>query len=169
MKTNDFIQSKIFYFGSDEEKIKFSRLLAFWDFRDKKIVFTNGCFDILHLGHIDYLSKAADLGNILIVGLNSDASVKKIKGNNRPVTDEMSRAKILASLSFVSAVVIFDEETPYELIRFTDPDVLVKGSDYEADKIVGHDIIKAKGGEVVTLEFLQGYSTTSIIEKIKLL
>lgn len=133
----------------------------------KKIVFTNGCFDILHLGHIDYLSKAADLGNILIIGLNSDVSVKKIKGNNRPIMDEKSRAAILASISFVDAVVIFDEETPYNLINLVKPDVLVKGDDYKPEDIVGYDILKTYGGKVITLDFLPGYSTTAIEKKIK--
>lgn len=161
MKKLEYVKSKIF--SLDELKIK----LALWKFKDKKIVFTNGCFDILHLGHIDYLSKAADLGNILILGLNTDASVKKIKGKNRPITDEKSRAIILASLSFIDAVVLFDDETPYNLINTVKPDILVKGDDYKPEDIVGYDILKAYGGEVVTLNFLNGYSTTSIENKIK--
>jgi len=169
MKTIDLIQSKIFNFNKEEDRINLSRMLAYWRFREKKIVFTNGCFDILHLGHIDYLSKAADLGNILIVGLNSDKSIKKIKGDKRPITNELSRSKILASLNFVSTVILFDEDTPYNLIKIINPDILVKGSDYTPEKIIGCDIIKAKEGEVVTIDFLDGYSTTSIIEKIKLL
>jgi len=141
--------------------------LAVWRFQDKKIVFTNGCFDILHLGHIDYLSKAKDEGNILIIGLNTDSSVSRIKGKSRPITDENSRANILASLQFVDAVILFDEETPYELISFVQPDVLVKGSDYKPEEIVGYDIVKAKNGKVVTIDFLEGYSTTAIEKKIK--
>ena len=129
MKTNDLIQSKIFHFSKEDELANLSRLLAFWTFKEKKIVFTNGCFDILHLGHIDYLSKAADLGNILIIGLNSDISVKKIKGDKRPINKEVSRVTILASLNFVNAVVLFDEETPYDLIKCVRPKILVKGSD----------------------------------------
>ena len=144
-----------------------ARNLAIWRFKDQKIVFTNGCFDILHLGHIDYLAKAADLGHMLIIGLNTDASVSRIKGPQRPLQDQESRAMVLASLGFVSAVVLFDEETPYELIRQVQPDFLVKGADYKPEEIIGYDIVKAKGGEVVTLEFLPGYSTTSIEQKIR--
>ena len=147
------------------EKLK--RLLATWKFQDKKIVFTNGCFDILHLGHIDYLSKAKDEGDILVIGLNTDNSVSRLKGKTRPFSDESSRAKILASLQFVDAVVLFDEDTPYELIKFVQPDVLVKGSDYKPEDIVGYDIVKAKNGKVVTIDFLDGYSTTAIEKKIK--
>ncbi len=140
--------------------------LARMRFRKQKIVFTNGCFDILHQGHIVYLSKSADAGDALIIGLNSDASVRKLKGIGRPVIDQYSRALLLASLSFVAAVVLFDEETPYELIRKIQPDVLIKGSDYRPEEIVGYDIVKAKGGEVLTIDFVEGYSTSSIIGKI---
>jgi len=167
MKTSDFIQSKIYNSGKEEDLANFMRQLAFWRFRGKKIIFTNGCFDILHLGHIDYLSKAADLGDILIIGLNTDISVKKIKGNKRPVNNETSRSMVLASLKFVTAVILFDEDTPYNLIRSISPDILVKGSDYSPEKIVGYDIIKATGGEIVTIDFLEGYSSSSIIGKIK--
>ncbi len=144
-----------------------SKRIAVWRFLGRKIVFTNGCFDILHLGHIDYLSKASDLGNVLIIGLNSDMSVKKIKGKSRPVNDENSRKMILASLSFVDAVILFDEETPYELIKFINPDVLVKGSDYKPDDIVGADIIKANGGKIITIDLVPGYSTSAIEKRIK--
>ena len=147
------------------EKLK--RLQATWKFQDKKIVFTNGCFDILHLGHIDYLSKAKDEGDILVIGLNTDNSVSRLKGKTRPISDESSRTKILASLQFVDAVVLFDEDTPYELIKFVQPDVLVKGSDYKPEDIVGYDIVKAKNGKVVTIDFLDGYSTTAIEKKIR--
>lgn len=143
------------------------RLLAFWNFKDKKIVFTNGCFDILHRGHIDYLSKAKDHGDILVIGLNTDASVRRIKGENRPVNDEYARAILLASLHFVDAVVIFDEDTPYNLINKIKPDILIKGSDYLIEDIVGADIVTGKGGSVITLDYLPGYSTTKIIEKLK--
>ena len=142
------------------------RALAIWRFQDRKIVFTNGCFDILHLGHIDYLAKAADLGHILIIGLNTDASVCRIKGPQRPLQDQHSRAMILAALSFVSAVVLFDQETPYELIKLIQPDFLVKGADYKPEEIVGYDIITTRGGQVITIEFLPGYSTTGIVNKI---
>jgi D-glycero-beta-D-manno-heptose 1-phosphate adenylyltransferase len=141
--------------------------LAYWNFHSKKIVFTNGCFDILHQGHIDYLSKAADQGDVLIVGLNTDNSVAQLKGKGRPVQDENSRAMLLAALRFVDAVVLFDQDTPLELISLVQPDVLVKGSDYKAEDIVGHDVVKNNGGEIITIDFLDGYSTSALIEKIK--
>ena len=139
--------------------------LAMWRFLNNKIVFTNGCFDILHRGHIAYLSEARDRGDVLIIGLNSDASVQRIKGDGRPVQDEMSRALILASLRFVDAVVLFDEDTPYELIKLVKPDVLVKGGDYTEETIVGAGFVKENGGEVVTIPLVEGYSTTEIIKK----
>ncbi len=142
-------------------------LLAFWRFKGYKIVFTNGCFDILHLGHIDYLAKARNLGDKLMVGLNTDASVRRIKEENRPINDESSRAMLLASLQFVDAVVLFNEDTPFNLIKKVQPDILVKGSDYKPENIVGADIVTAKGGKIETIDFLEGYSTTSVIEKIK--
>jgi rfaE bifunctional protein nucleotidyltransferase chain/domain len=140
---------------------------AIWEFKGRKIVFTNGCFDILHLGHIDYLAKAAEMGDKLVIGLNTDASVSRIKGDHRPITDQHSRAMLLASLDFVSAVVLFDEDTPYELINVIKPDILVKGADYKPEEIVGYDIVTAKGGTVETIEFLPGYSTSAIEERIK--
>ena len=161
MNNLEIIRNKIL----DREKLK--NQLAVWRFQDKKIVFTNGCFDLLHLGHIDYLCKAKDQGHVLIVGVNTDASVQRLKGENRPVKDETSRSMIMASLHFVTAVVLFDEDTPYELIKLVQPDILVKGSDYKPEDIVGYDIVKAKGGDIVTIDFLEGYSTTGIIEKIK--
>ncbi len=161
MKNLEIIDKKIL------SKEKLANLLAVWRFFNKKIVWTNGCFDLLHLGHIDYLSKAKDEGDVLIVGVNTDESVIKIKKEGRPITDEKSRSTIVAALHFVDAVVLFDEETPYEMIKIIQPDVLVKGSDYKADDIVGYDIVKAKGGEVVTIDFLPGYSTTIIEEKIR--
>ncbi len=156
------IRKKIFTYTDPD----YHRMLTIWQFQDKKTVFTNGCFDILHLGHIDYLSKAKDLGDLLIIGLNTDLSVSKIKGKNRPIQDEVSRAIILASLGFVDAVVYFGEETPYNLIKITQPDILVKGADYKPEDIVGYDVVKNKGGKVVTIEFLEGYSTTGIERKI---
>lgn len=137
-----------------------------WRFLQHKLVFTNGCFDLLHLGHIDYLSKAADLGDFLIIGLNTDRSVAEIKGSKRPINDQVSRAHVLASLYFVNAVILFDEPTPFELIKFTQPDVLVKGADYKPEQIVGYDIVTKKGGLVTTIEYLPGYSTTAIEQKI---
>lgn len=141
--------------------------LSVWRFLEKKIVFTNGCFDILHLGHVDYLSKAADFGNILIIGVNSDASTRRLKGPNRPINDEISRSMLLSSLHFTDAIIIFDEETPYELIKLVRPDVLMKGSDYNLSNIVGADIVKSYNGLVQTIEFLPGYSTSIIEERIK--
>ena len=141
--------------------------LNIWRFQQQKIVFTNGCFDLLHLGHIDYLAKTADMGNKLIIGLNSDASIASIKGIDRPITDENSRANLLAALFFVDAVVLFDEKTPYNLIKSIKPDVLVKGADYSIDQIAGSDIVLSYGGEVKTVEYLSGYSTTRIVEKIQ--
>ena len=144
-----------------------SRTLSLWRFKDEKIVFTNGCFDILHRGHIEYLAQAANLGTKLIIGLNSDASVKRLKGENRPVNDENARALALASLIFVDEVILFDSDTPYDLIDYVQPDVLVKGGDYNPEEIVGYDIVKAKNGKIITIDFVEGYSTTSLIEKMK--
>ncbi len=141
--------------------------MAVWKFKGKRIVFTNGCFDIIHPGHIAYLSKAKDFGDILVIGLNSDDSVRQLKGENRPIIPEKERAFMLASLRFVDAVVVFDEETPINLIEMLQPDVLVKGKDYKAEEIVGYDIVKAKGGTVETIELVEGFSTTSLIDKLK--
>lgn len=145
-----------------------SHILARWRFQQKKIIFTNGCFDILHRGHIEYLAKAASHGDILLVGLNTDDSVRRIKGPSRPIQDEKSRALVLAALQVVDAVTLFDEDTPYELIRQVQPDVLVKGADYKAEEIVGYDIVMAKGGNVVTIELSPGHSTTGILKKLNL-
>jgi rfaE bifunctional protein nucleotidyltransferase chain/domain len=138
-----------------------------WQNTGDKVVFTNGCFDLLHRGHVDYLAKAADCGQRLIIGVNTDASVRKLKGPNRPIQDEQSRLQILASLQCVDAVILFDEETPYELISLLQPDVLVKGSDYTPENIVGYDVVTAKGGEVKTIDFIPGFSTSGIERKIK--
>jgi D-glycero-beta-D-manno-heptose 1-phosphate adenylyltransferase len=133
----------------------------------KKIVFTNGCFDILHPGHVDYLSQARDLGNFLVLGLNTDASVKKLnKAANRPINDEFARATVLAALASVDAIVLFDEETPLELIEFVKPNILVKGNDYSIEKIVGHDMVIANGGQVITIPLLDRFSTTGLIKRI---
>ena len=137
--------------------------IAMWRLLNNKIVFTNGCFDILHRGHIEYLSQARDNGDVLIIGLNSDASVRRIKGEGRPVLDEMSRALVLASLRFVDGVVLFDEDTPFELIKLVQPDVLVKGGDYTEKTIIGADIVKANGGQVVVIPLVEGYSTSKIL------
>ena len=134
--------------------------------KGKKVVFTNGCFDILHRGHIDYLEKAKKMGDILIVGLNSDASVKKIKGENRPIVPEEDRALVLSALSCVDYVCIFDQETPEELIKKLIPDVLVKGGDWDKENIVGKKIVEKSGGEVVTITEVEGRSTKKIIQTI---
>jgi len=138
-----------------------------WQNEGKKVVFTNGVFDLLHIGHVTYLSKAAELGDKLIIGLNSDSSVKRIKGDDRPVNDQNSRAALLAALFFVDAVVLFDEDTPRNLITTLLPDILVKGADYEIENIVGAKEVLANGGEVKTITFVEGYSSTSIIQKIR--
>jgi rfaE bifunctional protein nucleotidyltransferase chain/domain len=141
--------------------------LNIWRLFEKKIVFTNGCFDLLHLGHIDYLSKAADMADKLIIGLNSDASTSALKGPSRPIIDEYSRSIMLASFSFVDAVIIFDEATPLQLIERIKPDILVKGADYTINQIVGSELVLQYGGQVKTIEYLAGYSTTAIENKIK--
>ena len=138
-----------------------------WQNEGKKVVFTNGVFDLLHIGHVTYLSKAAELGDKLIIGLNSDSSVKRIKGDDRPVNDQNSRAALLAALFFVDAVVVFEEDTPHNLITTLLPDILVKGADYEIENIVGAKEVLANGGEVKTITFVEGYSSTSIIQKIR--
>lgn len=138
-----------------------------WQSEGKKVVFTNGVFDLIHIGHITYLSKAAELGNKLIIGLNSDSSVKRIKGDNRPVNGQDSRAALLAAFFFVDAVVIFEEDTPLQLITALMPDVLIKGADYAIENIVGAKEVLANGGEVKTIAFVEGYSSTSIIQKIR--
>ena len=142
-------------------------LVAHWKSEGRKVVFTNGCFDLLHLGHVDYLEKARALGDKLILGLNTDDSVSRFKGPQRPIQDENSRAHVLASLQFIDMVVLFNEDTPLDLITTLVPDVLVKGSDYLAENIVGADVVKKHGGVVKTIEFVPGYSTTRIVEKIK--
>ena len=141
--------------------------VAHWQGQGEKVVFSNGCFDILHLGHIDYLEKARELGDRLVIGLNTDASVKTLKGPQRPINDEQARARMLAALGFVDGVVLFAEETPYELISALKPDILVKGNDYQIKDIVGAQEVLKAGGEVKTVELVEGYSTSSIIEKIK--
>jgi rfaE bifunctional protein nucleotidyltransferase chain/domain len=142
-------------------------LISIWNQEHKKIVFTNGCFDLIHRGHVDYLAKARDMGDKLIVALNTDKSVSDIKGPNRPLQDEQSRLQIMASFQFVDAVLLFDEPTPFNTIQLIQPDILVKGADYIPENIVGYDIVMAKGGEVKTIEFLPGYSTSLIEQKIK--
>ena len=138
-----------------------------WRATQKRIVFTNGCFDILHYGHLNLLASAAGMGSVLILGLNTDSSVQRLKGPERPVTNQQDRAFQAASLLCVDAVCMFDEDTPYELIKAIRPDVLVKGGDYTLDKIVGADFVMQNGGRVEIIPFVSGYSTTSIIGRIK--
>jgi rfaE bifunctional protein nucleotidyltransferase chain/domain len=161
MSKLEIIKGKVF--RSEELRA----ILNIWRLLEKKIVFTNGCFDLLHLGHVDYLSKAADLGDKLVIGLNSDASTSVLKGPGRPIIDQYSRSIMLASLSFVDAVILFDDPTPLALIASVRPDVLVKGADYTVDQIVGSDLVLGYGGDVQTIEYLSGYSTTSIEKKIR--
>ncbi len=142
-------------------------LVKKWQSEGKKIVFTNGCFDIVHLGHIDYLEKARNLGDKLVLGLNTDASVSRLKGEKRPVVNEYARSRMMAAFEFVDAVILFDEETPKELIQTLCPNILVKGNDYSLANIVGADFVIANGGEVKTISLVEGYSTTAIIQKIK--
>jgi len=133
----------------------------------RTVVFTNGVFDLLHPGHVRYLAAARALGDVLIVGLNSDRSVRLNKAPDRPITPETERSEILAALSFVDAVVVFDEDTPHDIIAAVQPDVLVKGADWAADAIVGRDIVEARGGRVVRMPVETGYSTTALVGKIR--
>ncbi len=156
-----FIENKL------QTKASVQPHLARWRFETYKTVFTNGCFDLIHFGHIQYLIEARELGDKLIVGLNSDASVQRLKGDHRPIKDQQSRALIMAAFEFVDVVIIFDEDTPYELIKSIQPDILVKGGDWQPEAIVGSDIVLEKGGEVQSLQFVEGYSTTQLEQKIK--
>ena len=162
MTPNEIIHSKIY---TDARQL--IPLRNQWKHSGEIVVFTNGCFDLVHRGHIDSLAKAAGLGTKLIVGLNSDASVKILKGENRPLIDQQSRAILLAALFMVDAVIVFDEETPYQLIGKIVPDVLVKGADYQTEEIAGFDIVLAAGGSVERIELTEGFSTTDLIQKIK--
>ena len=144
-----------------------AKIINEWRLNGDKIVFTNGCFDLIHLGHLEILARSADLGDKLVVAINSDMSIKKIKGNSRPIIEEDSRAKQLAAIEFVDAVILFNEDTPYNLINILKPDVLTKGGDYKKNDIVGNELINKEQGNVVIIPLTQGYSTTSILEKIK--
>jgi len=160
-KSLEILNSKIL----DKERLLVK--LTDWKEENKKIVFTNGCFDLIHLGHIEVIARSADLGDILIIGVNTDNSIKRLKGKNRPIVEEISRAKQLAALEFVDAVVFFDEDTPIDLIKVINPNVITKGGDYNTDQVIGNDIVTQNDGEVVIIPLTQGYSTTSILEKIK--
>jgi len=139
-------------------------LLAMWRLKDEQVVFTNGCFDILHLGHFHTLASAKQLGTKLIIGLNSDESVKRLKGKHRPKFDEQTRLYQLSTLSFVDAIMLFEEDTPLNLIKKIKPDILVKGGDYKADEIVGSNFLRSYGGQVKIIPFLDGFSTSAILE-----
>ena len=149
---------------NDKETAK--KTVSYWKQLGQEVVFTNGCFDILHLGHVDYLEKARQKGDKLVVGLNEDVSVKKLKGKFRPINDEYARARLIASLQFVDLVVFFSEDTPLQLIKYLLPDILVKGSDYSISNIVGKQIVEEYGGKVETVDLVDGYSTTKIVERI---
>ena len=155
------LKAKIFHIED------FTQILKEWKSDGNKIVFTNGCFDLIHLGHLEILARSADLGNKLIVGINSDKSIRRIKGKSRPIIEEDSRAKQLAAIEFIDAVILFNEDTPYDLISFINPDIITKGGDYKKNDIVGNQLINKEQGEVVIIPLTQGYSTTSILEKIK--
>ena len=163
MKATERIHLKIM---SREE---IARQVSIWKLVSKRIVFTNGCFDILHAGHLDLLSKAAMLGDVMIVGLNSDASVRRLKGAERPVNNEQFRAQMLSHLQMVDAVVVFGEDTPLELIRAVQPDVLVKGGDYRAEDVVGYEDVTSRGGRVEIIPLVEGLSTSALIDRIRAL
>jgi D-beta-D-heptose 7-phosphate kinase/D-beta-D-heptose 1-phosphate adenosyltransferase len=160
MRNPDVIEKKIY------EPIALEEQVYRWKFLGQKIAFTNGCFDVLHKGHIASLSQAAKEADVLVVGLNSDASTKRLKGEGRPVNNETARATVLASLLMVDAVILFDEDTPLELIKKVMPDVIVKGGDYTIEQIVGAKEVMAHGGRVVINPIVEGYSTTGILGKI---
>ena len=160
-KALERVKNKIF------NKNNLLKKLEIWRSANKKIVFTNGCFDLIHLGHIEVLARSADLGDILIIGVNTDSSIKELKGNNRPIIEEDSRAQQLASLEFVDAVILFNEQTPLELIKVIKPNIITKGGDYNSEQVVGKEITIKNDGEVIIIPLTQGYSTTSILDKIK--
>ena len=134
---------------------------------NNKIVFTNGCFDILHRGHIEYLKKAKSFGDVLVVGVNSDSSIRRIKGRKRPIMKQVDRMKVLMALTSVDFISVFNEDTPLALIKYTTPDILVKGADWKKEDIVGKEIVESYGGRVKTIKYIKGYSTTEIIRRIK--
>ena len=166
----DYLGAKIVSLHKAKQQVEI------WKLSSKKVVFTNGCFDILHKGHVTYLAQAAEQGNRLIIGLNTDASVKRQgKGDDRPINDENARATVLAALSFVDLIVLFDDDNPVDLIRELKPNVLAKGADYDPNEtdpsskkfIVGSDLVRANGGEVVAIPLVDGFSTTGILDKLK--
>jgi rfaE bifunctional protein nucleotidyltransferase chain/domain len=160
MSTLPTIKSKIVDFS------EIRNLVSKWKSDGNRIVFTNGCFDVLHFGHVSYLAEAKDLGDKMIIGLNSDASVKRLKGETRPINGQHERAVLLAALQFVDAVVIFDEDTPEKLIKNVEPDFLVKGGDYTIDTIVGANFVMSYGGKVITIPLVENFSSSIIIKKL---
>jgi rfaE bifunctional protein nucleotidyltransferase chain/domain len=152
--------------GKIKSSSALEKILARARRKGKDIVFTNGCFDIIHIGHVKYLAKAKKLGDILVIGMNSDSSVRAIKGKGRPVNKQRDRAEVLSALSFIDYVTVFNESTPERLIKRLKPNILVKGGDWKIDKIVGGDFVKSLGGKVVRIPFVRGYSTSSVIDKI---
>lgn len=170
MREADWLLTLTMEYHSSQKIMKVEPLQArlnAWRVRSERIVFTNGCFDLLHQGHIDYLEAARRLGDRLLIGLNTDASVRRLKGSTRPILPEHVRGRLLAALEFVDAVALFDEDTPLQLIKALQPDVLVKGGDYQLTDIVGYSEVKARGGEVITIPLTDGFSTTHLIERIK--
>ena len=161
MHTFDQIEAKILSWDALHQRVEL------WKASEQKIVFTNGCFDLIHYGHLHYLASARDLGDRLVMGLNSDASVKRLKGDHRPIKDQQTRQLVLAAFAFVDAVTIFEEDTPYDLIKLLLPDLLVKGGDWAPENIVGSDLVLNNGGTVKSLPYISGHSTTSIETKIK--
>jgi rfaE bifunctional protein nucleotidyltransferase chain/domain len=155
------LQSKIYTLDQLIDKV------SNWKDQNKKIVFTNGCFDLIHLGHVEVLARSSDLGDRLIVAINSDESIIKIKGKNRPIIEEESRVKQIAALDFVDAVILFNQDTPINIISSITPNVITKGGDYKISDVVGYEIVQKNNGEVVIIPLTQGYSTTSILDKIK--
>jgi rfaE bifunctional protein nucleotidyltransferase chain/domain len=155
------LQSKIYILDQLIDKV------SNWKDQNKKIVFTNGCFDLIHLGHVEVLARSSDLGDKLIVAINSDESIAKIKGTNRPIIEEESRVKQIAALDFVDAVILFKQDTPINIIASITPNFITKGGDYKISDVVGHEIVQKNNGEVVIIPLTQGYSTTSILDKIK--
>jgi len=159
------------YFNQIKQKIhthdSLQITLQDWRAHHQTIVFTNGCFDLLHYGHVHYLAQAADLADHLIVGLNSDTSVKRLKGTHRPIKDQKNRTHLMAAFAFVDAVILFETDTPYELIKTIQPNILVKGGDWKPEQIVGSDLVLANNGQVLSLPFITGYSTTLLEDKIK--
>lgn len=156
-------KSKIYKTGDH----KYKEIIDSWKQNSETVVFTNGCFDLLHIGHIYYINEASELGDKLVIGLNSDDSVKKLKGESRPVNNELSRSALLAFMKVTDLIIIFDTETPYDLIKEIVPDVLVKGGDWKPEEIIGSDIVFENNGIVKSLSFIEGYSSSKIIDKIQ--